>query len=171
MHNINDMVLYGSEGLCRITDITVQNMHGDEVEYYVLQPLGERNSTIFVPTGSEALTAKMRRVLSPEEIYALIRAMKDEEAEWIDNENVRKQQYKDILAGGERCAIIKMIKAVWLHGEERKRMGKKLHLCDERFLKDGEKILYDEFSHVLKIEKDQVVPFIMEQISVLEKNT
>lgn len=169
MHSRNDLVLYGTEGLCRITDITVRDLYGENVEYYVLKPMENGNSTIFVPTGNEALTARMRRILSAEEIYALIRTMDGEETEWIENENVRKQQYREILSEGDRRSIMKMIKAVSLHGEERKRMGKKLHQCDERFLKDAEKILYEEFAYVLNIEKDQVLPFIMEQISVTEK--
>ncbi len=170
MHNINDLVLYGTEGICRITDIAVRDMHGGNVEYYVLKPMGDGNSTIFVPTGNEALTARMRRILSVEEIYALIHSMDGQETEWIENENMRKQQYKDILSSGDRNSLVKMIKTIYLHGEERKRMGKKLHLCDERFLKDAEKMLYEEFAHVLKIKKDEVLPFIMEQISVTEKN-
>ena len=169
MHKINDMVLYGAEGLCRIADISVQNMHGEDTEYYVLKPLSESGSTIFVPTGSEVLTAKMKRVMSAEEIYALIRTMPDEAAEWIENENLRKQRYREILAGGDRTALVGMIKAVHFHEEERKKLGKKLHLSDERFMKDAEKLLYEEFAHVLNIRKDEVVPFIMEQISVTEK--
>lgn len=170
MHNINDMVLYGTEGICRITDISVRNMHGGDIEYYVLKPVGENNSTIFVPTGSETLTAKMRRIMSAEEIYALIRTMPDEESEWIENENMRKQRYKEILADGDRKDLIRMIKAIYLHGQERKKIGKKLHLSDEKFLKDAEKLLYEEFAHVLNIKKDEVLPFIMEQISVTEKS-
>lgn len=169
MHKINDMVIYGTEGICRITDITVQDMHGGKVEYYVLKPMGDGNSTIFVPTGNEALASKMRRILSAEEIYALIRTMTGESMEWIENENMRKQRCKEILAEGDRMELVRMIKAIYLHGEERKNMGKKLHLSDERFMKDAEKLLYEEFAHVLNIQKDEVVPFIMEQISVTEK--
>ncbi len=170
MHNINDMVIYGTEGICRITDITVRDMHGGDVEYYVLKPVGESNSTIFVPTGSEVLTSKMRRILSAEEIYELIRTVTGERMEWIENENVRKERCKEILAEGDRRELMKMLRAIYLHGEERKSMGKKLHQCDERFMKDAEKLLYEEFAHVLNIKKEEVVPFIMEQISVTEKH-
>lgn len=169
MHNINDTVLYGTEGICRITDISVRNMHGEDVEYYVLKPLGENGSTIFVPTGSETLVAKMRRVMSAEEIYALIKTMPACETEWIENENERKLRYKEILSDGDRRGLVGMIKAIYLHGEERKKAGKKLHLSDERFLKDAEKLLYEEFAHVLNIKKDEVLPFIMSEISVSEK--
>ncbi len=169
MHKVNDMVLYGTEGLCRITEISIRNMHGEDVEYYVLKPVGETGSTIFIPTGNASLTAKMRRILSPEEIYALIRTMPACDTAWIENENERKQRYREILADGDRQELIRMLRAVYLYGEERKNQGKKLHLTDEKFLKDGEKLLHEEFAHVLNLKKDEVLPFIMKRISVDEK--
>ena len=47
-------------------------------------------------------------------------------------------------------------------------MGRKVHVCDERFLKEAEKILYDEFAHVLDIEPEQVLPYIFDQIESAE---
>jgi len=157
--------MYGAEGVCRIADISVQNMHGEEVEYYVLKPVNGGNSTIFVPTGNETLTARMKRVMSEDEICDLIKTMSGEDEDWIDNDNMRKQHYRDIIAEGNRAELVKMIKAIYLHGQERNKIGKKLHLSDEKFLKDAEKLLYDEFSHVLKIKREDVIPYIMEHIS------
>lgn len=48
-------------------------------------------------------------------------------------------------------------------------LKKRLHISDESFLKDAEKLLYEEFAHVLNITKDQVLPFIMRQIEIEEK--
>lgn len=169
MHKINDMVVYGSEGICRIADIVVQTMHGGAMEYYVLKPLGDGTSTIFVPTGNEALTAKMRRILSATEICDLIRSVETEESEWIEKENERKQRYRQILSDGDRRALLCMVKTVSVYGEKRKKAGKKLHQCDERFLKDAEKLVCEEFALALNIPKDEVVPFIMEQVSIAEK--
>ena len=44
-------------------------------------------------------------------------------------------------------------------------------MADERFLKDAEKMLYDEFALVLNIREEEVLPFIMEQIAVGEKQS
>ena len=62
-----------------------------------------------------------------------------------------------------------MIKALYRHQETRQAQGRKLHVSDERFLKEAERTLYDEFALVLNIEQDQVLPFILEQIEVAEK--
>lgn len=52
-----------------------------------------------MPVSNDKLTAKMRRVSSPEEIVALISSMPGENAEWIENENERKERYKEAIAG------------------------------------------------------------------------
>jgi CarD family transcriptional regulator len=56
-----------------------------------------------------------------------------------------------------------------LHQQELKEKGKKLRVSDERFLKDAEKVLYDEFAHVLDIKREEVLPFIFEQIETVRK--
>ena len=40
-----------------------------------------------------------------------------------------------------------------------------MHISDERFLKDAEKMLYDEIAHVLSILPEQVNAYISEKLS------
>ena len=60
-YHVQDTVLYGQSGVCRIADIAEKDVGGGLRAYYVLQPVFEESATIFVPVGNEALTAKMRR--------------------------------------------------------------------------------------------------------------
>ncbi len=168
MFSINDTIIYGNYGICTI--IGKQNMTVDSVtgSYYVLKPVFEDSSTLYLPVGNEKTEEKMRRILSAEEIYAIIKEIPDEETIWIDNEKERKERYKDILFGNDRSALVRLIKTLYLHSEELKDDGKKMHASDERFLKDAEKALYDEFAHVLGIEPEEVLPFIRDRI---EKNS
>lgn len=39
MYNINDAVVYGSNGVCVITAIENRDFSGENVEYYILQPV------------------------------------------------------------------------------------------------------------------------------------
>ena len=57
-----------------------------------------------------------------------------------------------------------MIKALYHHKQERLSEGKKFYVSDERFFREAENMLYEEFAIVLHISKDQVLPFILEQI-------
>ena len=106
----------------------------------------------------------MKRIMTKDEIYHLINDMPNEESIWISNENERKEKYKEIIFNGNRTELVQLIKTLYIHKQNQRSEGKKLHLADERFLKDAERILYDEFAYVLDITPDKGVPFIMGEI-------
>lgn len=164
MFEVNDTIMYGTQGICKIVEITEKDFMGTKKEYYVLKPINDAGATLFAPVNNEKIEAKMRRILSKEEIIELIETMPYEEANWIDNENERKEKYKRIIAGGERAELIKMIKALYFHKKKREADGKHLYLSDERFFKEAERILYDEFQYVLKIKKEDLMTFIFDKI-------
>lgn len=114
----NDIVRYGAHGVCKIVDIAEKNFNGVPVEYYVLKPIYNDTSTIYVPVQNQSLTDKMHKVLSAEEIRALIQAMPYEESIWIDDEEERKRRYQEILVDGDRVELIRMIKALYLRQRE-----------------------------------------------------
>lgn len=164
MFKVNDTIMYGTQGICEIVEITEKEFMDTKREYYVLKPINDSCATLFVPVHSEKTEAKMRAILSEKEICELIENMPNEEANWIQNENERRDKYKKIIASGDRVELIKMIKALYFHKKERESDGKHLYLSDERFFKEAERILYDEFQYVLHIHKDEVMNFIFSRI-------
>ena len=164
-YHVQDTVLYGQSGVCRIADIAEKDVGGGLRAYYVLQPVFEESATIFVPVGNEALTAKMRRVMSEAEITALIDAMPEEDSIWIADDNARRERYKAILAGGDPSDLIRLIKTLYLRAQTQKAQNKKPRLEDERFMKQAEKLLYEEFAHVLHIRRDEVLPYILHRVN------
>lgn len=164
MFKINDTIIYGSHGICTIDNITEQSFGKEIKKYYLLHPHHNPTSTIYVPMDNEKLISKMRKILSKEEIYELIKLMPDTDTEWIENKTERNEYFRSILSNGNRGEIIKLIKTIYNHGEKLKECGKKLHISDMHFFKEAEKILYDEFALVLDIEYEQVLPFIINQI-------
>ncbi|MEE0859328.1 MAG: CarD family transcriptional regulator [Acutalibacteraceae bacterium] len=164
MYSIGATVIYRNEGVCEITDIIVRRFKDKDMEYYVLKPIYKDNAEIYVPKNNAELVSKMKKVLTKDEILELINAMPCEEDIWVSNESDRKDKYKEILARGDRTELVRLIKTLYIHKQNQKKAGKKLHLADERFLKDAERILYDEFAYVLNIAQDEVLPFIMGKI-------
>ena len=63
MYKIGTVVVYGSEGVCEITEITSMKFANSENEslYYVLSPVSSRGSKVFVPCDNEALVSKMQK--------------------------------------------------------------------------------------------------------------
>jgi CarD family transcriptional regulator len=164
MLQAGDMVLYGAQGICRVEEIVKKRIGREFLEYYSLRPVYQGNSSIFVPVGNKTLTDKMRSLLSKDEIMEIIQSVSADDDMWIDDENERKQRYQEIVENGDRRALIRMIRAFYLHRRELAKHGKRLHIGDDRIFKDAERLLYDEFAFVLQIEPEQVEPFIMRQI-------
>ena len=164
MFQVNDTIMYGTQGICKIVEITEKDFMGTKKEYYVLKPMNDSSATLFAPVNNVKIESKMRRILTEREIYALIEAMPKEEAKWIKNENERKEQYKQIIASGNHMELIKMIKALYLQKQEREADGKHLYLSDERFFKEAERILYDEFQYVLNIKREELMLLIFAKI-------
>lgn len=169
MIKINDKVLYGIHGVCTVVDCVTKRVGNKDMEYYVLKPMFDRGSTVFVPKNNEALVGKMKRIMSADEIYEMIRSMPEEDLLWIENESDRRRQFSEILGSGDRAQLVRLIKTLYVRQQRRIEQKKGLLLSDEKFMKDAERILYEEFAYVLQIERDQVLPFINRQIEVDRK--
>lgn len=170
MYKINDCIVYGTEGICEIVDIA-EKQFGDKCDtYYVLKPLYTKGSTVMVPVSNDLLVSKMRYMLSSQEIKDLIDKIPTEDAfEWIEDDKKRKDEFKKIILSGDRLLLIKLIKTMFVQGEEKKKLGKRLHTIDERFLKDAEKMLYEEFAVGLNIKKEEVLPYIISKIEAINE--
>ncbi len=165
MFQINDVIIYGAQGVCRIADIEEKSISRAKKKYFVLKPVGDQGSTIYAPTDNEHVLKKMRRLLTESEINSLIDSMPDEKAVWISNEKTRKEHFRQDLASGDHAELIKMIKSIYAHKQQRVSEGKRLHVSDEYFFKDAEQILYNEFQYVLKLNsKEELMAYILERI-------
>ena len=166
---INDIVVYGAEGVCQITGIEDKTVSGTSVKYYVLKPVDGKNwTTIYIPTGNQKLLEKMRRLPSKKEVNTLIDSLPDIAPNWIKNDQERKLTYGKILASGDHTAIIMMLKALYLQKKERETNKKHLGMSDDRFMKEAEQRLYNEWQYVLKMGKEELMAYIFARI---EKNT
>ena len=64
MFKINDVVVYGSQGVCEIVDIEEKKIDGASKFYFVLKPKADRGATFYVPTWNEKAWGKMRKVMT-----------------------------------------------------------------------------------------------------------
>ena len=68
------------------------------------------------------------------------------------------------IADGNHSDLIGMIKAIHFEKKGREEQGKKIHISDEKFLKEAEKILYDEFQYVLNLSEKDVMSYIFSRL-------
>ncbi len=155
-----DQVLYGIHGVCKIINKETQTVNKKRIEYYVLEPSDQPGARYFVPTQNEAAVSKLRPIITPQELNALLRSEDASVDAWIADENQRKQRYRDLITSGDRAALICMVRTLYRQKQQQMEAGRKFHQCDENFLRDAEKLLNAEFSMVLGIPQDKVGEYI-----------
>lgn len=160
----NDYVVYGGHGVCKITDITCKEINGGKTEFYILIPIADERTTVFVPTNCPNRAIKMRKVISYEEADALILLTSNCETEWIENDHVRREHFKSIVAQGNCKDLIRLVKTIHIQKQKLSQQRKKLHTSDDNFMKEAEKQLHEELAFALNINEDQVLPYILNQI-------
>ena len=160
MYEVGEIVLYGSNGVCKIEEITEKTISKTVIEYYVLKPIATQISTLFVPTQNEKLVGKMRKILAKEEIEKILENL-PETGEWNKNKPERFDSFKKIILDGNCLELIGLIRL--LHNQERKQMsrGKRLHITDEKFRKEAERMVYGEISVVLGVDKAQAKELVL----------
>ena len=164
MFNKGDTVLYGSSGVCRVEGTKQQELYDITMEYLVLKPVYDENSTVFVPIRNKELMSRITPVLSEKQVYEFIDNIQNEKTLWIDDDKQRKQLYQDIINRYDRKQLVQIIKTLYLHKTAQQKKGRKLHQCDEQILRQAEKLLYSEFAVSLNIPIDDILPLITKQI-------
>jgi CarD family transcriptional regulator len=165
MYNVNDVVMYGALGICKVTAIEKRDLTGEEQEYYILKHINAEKNVYYVPTNNEAALSNMHTICSKAEVNALICNMESEKLIWIENDIKRKEEYSRIIKNADKHELIGLIKTLYLRRKALAETGKKLRSADENFLSVAENMLFEEFAYALDIDRSEVVDYIEKHIA------
>ena len=160
MYQVGELVVYGMHGVCRVVSEEERLVDKKRLHYLALEPLSNGNSRFLVPTQNAAVMAKIQPILSKEELETMITSEDVKTGRWIQEENQRKQAYRELIGSGDRKKLMRMVHTLYRHKADQTAAGKKNHLCDENFLHDAEKLLIGEISIVLHLEPEQARAYI-----------
>jgi len=164
VHSVGDLVVYKNNGICRIADIRPERLGPTEKkDYYILAPVNNEHSQIFIPVDSPIVSA-MKSLLTPEEIDEIISSVDNNPLKWIDNPKDRFASSMSIIDNGSRREILCLYLLITYKEKEMIENKKKLWAKDARILSIAEKMITDEFSYVLNIEKSEVIEYIASRI-------
>ena len=155
-------VIYGTNGLCTVEDIKKMSfIKGEKAkEYYILEPVKAKASTIFVPMDNEKLMSKMRGAMTKGQIDSLLLGMSDKELAWEDDRRVRAETFHDIIAKGVSEDLLLMIRCIYIKKRDLEERNKKLAMTDNKSLEFAEAMVEEEFSYVLDIKRSEVGAYI-----------
>ena len=93
MFQVNDAIIYGVHGVCKIRGTEDRTVGGTTRTYLVLQPESDKGAAFFVPTDNPHVLEKIRRLLTKDQIHRLIDAMPENDGVWVEDENARRELY------------------------------------------------------------------------------
>lgn len=163
MYEVGQNVVYGIHGVCRILDVEEKTVDRKKISYFVLEPLEQPGTRYYIPSQNQAALSKMRPLMDAGSLQAMLTSENLSDA-WIADENKRKQYYREIINGVDSPALIRMVHALHRHKQEQATAGRKLHMCDENFLRDAQRVLSAELSIVLEIPVEEVPSYVQSKL-------
>ena len=170
MLNIGDLIVYGPEGVCLVTDLQKLSFSGseEEKEYYILVPQTNISSKLYLPKENELLMARAKKLLTYGEIKELIESSNND-IQWIEDSKARNKYYKELIATYERNNVFGVAKQLYLLKSGKLPYAANFTAWMDDLLKKTSQILYSEFSYSVDITPEELLPFIAGEIECKEK--
>lgn len=166
MYELNDVLVYGTNGVCRISDIRKENFSHSKAEiYYILTPVFGSESTLYVPTENNLLVGKLRPVMIKDDLVNMLNFAKCSDVKWNDDDRVRDEEFHCIISKGLSKDLLLIIKNIISHKNELRMKIKKLHAADERALALSEKIAGEEFAYAYGINVVDAVALLENELT------
>lgn len=164
MFNVDDYIMYGMTGVCKVVDITNERfINNEKRKYYILSPIYNNDTIIKIPLDNNKVP--MRKVISKDDMTSLINDVPNMETLWIDDERKRNEQFQTMLKSGQCEELIKLIRSIHFGKKHVKLSGKKLQKTDKDIKKEAERLLTEEFATILNISPNEVNSDILSKIS------
>lgn len=162
MFSKDDLIIYGSTGVCKVRDICELKGSRDGRLYYKLEPVFDK-CIIMVPADTKIF---MRPVISRDEAIDLITKLPLLEISVPESRNNRQlsEYYKTSFTFHDCEELGTMIKTIYTKIHSQTSLGKKPCQTDLKYIKKAEDLLYGELSVVLDIPFDTVPGFIKKTI-------
>ena len=162
-----EYIRYACNGVCLVDDVRLDRLTKKEPpkEFYILKPVSNPASTLFVPTGNATLVAKMSRLPDREELDALILATREEPLDWIDDRKIRLASFQTIVKECDLGQLISLVSCIYHRREDLIAAGKKLGASEETLLQRAEALIENEVAFVLKVEQSEVSDYIRDKLA------
>ena len=113
MFSKGEYVIYGNAGVCEIIDISTLDIHGAPKDklYYILKPVNQNESKVFTPVDNTKVV--IRKLISKEDIEALIGDIPNIQELLVKDEKLREQTYKDCIRSCQCRNLLSLIKTIY----------------------------------------------------------
>ena len=168
MFQVGEHIVYGINGICRVAEIGPSPYDKEDTRtFYLLIPVNNpMSSTIYTPVDNERVP--MRRLMTREEIDALIAAMPEIETLTVPVEKQRREIYRTEIGGLDPQGYVKVIKTVRKRRAELTAAHKHFPVTDLEYGRLAKHLLCSECAHVLGISEEDADRYIVNCIGEAE---
>ena len=159
--------MYTVYGICKVDCLEEKEFMGKASSYYVLVPLDESKTKLWIPVDNPFTKTRLHYLLNKEEAVDIINQIPFFNTKWIDNDNLRKKEFSDLIRSGNRKETVIILKSIKEHENSLIGKARKLHAIDRQIYDDGLKLIVDEFSYLFGKKKNE---FYSEFTKLLEKS-
>ena len=168
MFEIGEHIVYGTSGICRVEEICRSPYDKNDTRtFYLLIPIhNPMGSTIYTPVDNDRVP--MRRLMTREEIDALITLMPEIEPVQVPVEKQRREIYRTTLFALRPEGYVSVMKTVNRRREELTAARKHFPVSDMEYGRLARHLLYSECAHVLGIEEGDVEGYIERRLAAVK---
>jgi len=156
MYSRGDHIVYGSHGLCEITDIISSPFDpSDTRTFYALHPvLCPPTTMIYTPVDNPAVI--MRPPMTKPQAAALVKKMPDIPPLTVEREKLRRDVYRAALSAADPEQLVALLHTVALRRIETMRHGRRLTDADTDNERRARNNLLGELSLSLGVSHDEI---------------
>ncbi|MBR6403330.1 MAG: CarD family transcriptional regulator [Eubacterium sp.] len=164
MFDVGDYIIYGSNGVCKITNVGPMKVSGLSKDklYYTLIPCYIRDSEIFTPVDNERVV--MRKVMTKDEAVRFVDGIKAIGKLKIIEEKKRENEYRQAILSCDPKVLVELMKTIKERMDARLADGKKITASDAKYFHIAEEGLFGELAISLKLEKEKVKDYIKQNV-------
>lgn len=156
MFAIGEYVACGSKGVCVVENVTKLDLTGvdKEREYYILKPLYQSSSTIYVPVNSSK--ESMRDLISKDEAESLLRKIPEMAFLEIPNDKMTENAYREAMRTNLCEEWARVVKTIHERKQKRLQTGRKVTAVDTKYFHIAQESLCGELAVALGMAKEEV---------------
>ncbi len=162
---IGECVIYRQSGIYRIEELKKERFHSDREQlYYVLKSIHNAQSSVFVPAEQDQTNLCLRRPLDKAQVRSLLKHAKSAACDWIADTKARAVQYQEFIRSGDTAKIFGVYLRLCAYKAELEQEKRRFYASDEKLLEIAERLIYEEFSFALGVDKAEIPKLIRQAL-------
>lgn len=153
MYSIQDYVVCGSSGVCRVEDICVPSYAVLKVPHYVLQPIYDHKTKVTIP--AEGGNARFRNPIDREEAEAFFTRFAQCELLFCSDNRYVAKFASEILSSGEWLRWLGLLKGFTQKNMQQKARGKTLTMREDSLYTRIKTLVMGELAFALGISPEE----------------